>query len=137
MEAWRSFLSAHATVTKRLESELLEEHRMSLPEYSVLVLLVEAPEHRLRMTELAGGVFLSRSGVTRLVDRMQSDGLIERTTCATDLRVTYAQLTERGYARLRECSGTHLRGVRQHVTGKLAPEDLEQLKTLMKRISAE
>jgi DNA-binding MarR family transcriptional regulator len=136
IDAWRSFMRAHAIVTRKLECELLAQHQISLPEYTVLVRLLEAPDRRLRMTDLAEGVFLSRSGMTRLVDRMQSDGLIERTTCATDLRVTYAQLTERGYARLRECSGTHLRGIREHVTGKLGPEDLEQLDTLMTRITA-
>jgi DNA-binding MarR family transcriptional regulator len=137
IDAWRSFLRAHATVTKKLECELLAEHQISLPEYTVLVRLLEAPDRKLRMTDLAEGVFLSRSGMTRLVDRMQTDGLIERATCATDLRVTYAQLTDAGYRRLKACTGTHLRGVRRHVTAKLAPAEVEQLGALMTLISAD
>jgi DNA-binding MarR family transcriptional regulator len=136
IDAWREFTRAHAIATRRIECELLAAHQISLPEYTVLVRLYEAPEHRLRMSDLAEGVFLSRSGMTRLVDRMQTDGLIERAMCETDLRVTYAQLTQPGYARLRECSGTLLRGVRTHVTGKLAPADVAQLGALMSRISA-
>ncbi len=137
IDAWREFMRAHATATRRIECELLAQHQISLPEYTVLVRLFEAPERRLRMSDLAEGVFLSRSGMTRLVDRMQSDGLIERATCATDLRVTYAQLTEPGHARLKECTGTLLRGVHTHVTGKLALVDVEHLNTLMTLITAD
>ena len=135
LRAWRSFLLAHATVTKVLEAELVADHGLSLPEYSVLVTLVEAPDHRLRMTDLAERVLLSRSGMTRLVDRMQKNGLVQRVTCDGDGRVTYAQLTDAGYQRLRECTGTHLRGVREHVTGKLGEAELDRLYTLMNRIA--
>lgn len=136
IDAWRAFMRAHAIVTRKLECELLAQHQISLPEYTVLLRLLEAPDRRLRMTDLAEGVFLSRSGMTRLVDRMQKDGLIDRAICESDLRVTYAQLTDRGYQRLKECSGTHLRGIRQHVTGKLAPAELDQMHALMSRITA-
>ena len=76
--SWRVFLHAHAVVTRRLEAELMEEHTLPLASYDVLVQLVDAPGRRLRMTELAGAVLLSRSGVSRLVDRMQRDGLVSR-----------------------------------------------------------
>ena len=117
-----------------MENELIAKHTLSLPEYGVLVTLVEAPDHTLRMTELADQVLLSRSGLTRLVDRMQRMGLVDRRPCASDARGLNAVLTELGYARLKESSGTHLRGVREHVTGLLSDVELDQLYALMSRL---
>ena len=134
MRAWRAFLRAHSSVTRLLESELIAEHALSLPEYGVLVTLVEAPDHKLRMTELADQVLLSRSGLTRLVDRMQRSGLVDRRPCTSDARGLNAVLTEVGYARLKESSGTHLRGVREHVTGQLSEVELDQLFALMSKL---
>jgi DNA-binding MarR family transcriptional regulator len=134
IRAWRAFLRAHSTITRALENELLAAHSISLPEYAVLLSLVEAPEHRLRMTELADLVLLSRSGLTRLVDRMQADGLVDRFRCPSDARGMHAVLTDRGYQRLKECSGTHLRGVREHVTGQLTDEEIDQLQALMTKL---
>lgn len=134
MRAWRAFLRAHSAVTRVLESELIAQHSLSLPEYGVLVTLVEAPDHQLRMTELADQVLLSRSGLTRLVDRMQRSGLVDRRPCASDARGLNAVLTDLGYARLKESSGTHLRGVREHVTGLLDDGELDQLYALMSKL---
>ena len=108
LSAWRSFLRAHATVIRVLESELVAEQDLSLAAYDVLVQLAEAPERRLRMTELADAVLLSRSGVTRLVDRMESAGLVSRNRVASDGRGIAAQLTDAGLSRLRVASRTHL-----------------------------
>lgn len=135
LKAWRAFLRAHSTITRSLESELMAQHALSLPEYGVLVTLVEAPEHRLRMTELADQVLLSRSGLTRLVDRMQHSGLVERFRCPSDARGTHAVLTDLGYQRLKESAGTHLRGVREHVTGRLSGAELRQLDELMTKLA--
>lgn len=134
MRAWRAFLRAHSSVTRLLESDLIAQHGLSLPEYGVLVTLVEAPDHKLRMTELADQVLLSRSGLTRLVDRMQRSGLVDRRPCTSDARGLNAVLTEVGYARLKESSGTHLRGVREHVTGLLSEVELDQLYALMSKL---
>ena len=82
MLAWRRFLRAHALVTRRLENDLMAEHQLPLACYDVLVQLVEAPDRRLRMTELAERVLLSRSGLTRLVDRLEREGLVRREACA-------------------------------------------------------
>jgi len=76
LAAWRAFLRAHSRVTRQLETDLVGEHGMPLASYDVLVQLVEAADHRLRMTELAERVLLSRSGLTRLVDRMEREGLV-------------------------------------------------------------
>ena len=132
--AWRTFLRAHSTITRQLESELVVAHSLSLPEYGVLVTLVEAPDHRLRMTELADQVLLSRSGLTRLVDRMQQSGLVDRVRCPSDARGTEAALTDLGYQRLKEASGVHLRGVREHVTSRLTDDELDQLSDLMNKL---
>lgn len=135
LRAWRSFLRAHSAVTRSLESDLFAQHALALPEYGVLVTLVEAPDHQLRMTELADQVLLSRSGLTRLVDRMQRDGLVDRLPCPQDARGMNAVLTDLGYARLKQASGTHLRGVRTYVTGLLSEDELDQLHALMSKLA--
>src|SRR5687767_3327298 len=94
LTAWRTFLRAHAQVTRRLEADLVAEHDLSLPTYDVLVQLSEAPDRRLRMTELAERVLLSRSGLTRLVDRLEREGLVHRQACPSDARGTHAVLTD-------------------------------------------
>jgi DNA-binding MarR family transcriptional regulator len=114
LDVWRSFLRAHARVTRALEFELLAAQQLSLASYDVLVQLAEAPEHRLRMTELAEAVLLSRSGVTRLVDRLEKGGLVTRARVDSDGRGVVAILTQAGYDRLRDASGTHLSGVVRH-----------------------
>ena len=134
MLAWRRFLVAHATVIRRLEADLLAEHRMPLASYDVLVQLVEAPEHRLRMTELAQRVLLSRSGLTRLVDRLEREGLVRRDPCDSDARGMFAVITDEGYTRLREATPTHLSGVSRYVVGQLEPEELAQLGRIMTHI---
>jgi DNA-binding MarR family transcriptional regulator len=134
LAAWRLFLRAHSHVTKRLEADLLSEQDLSLASYEVLLHLGEAPERRLKMTELADRVLLSRSGLTRLVDRLSADGLVERASCAGDARVTYAVLTEAGLDRLRTAAPTHLRGVADYVTERLTDEELAQLKELMAKL---
>ncbi|MEU5693693.1 MarR family transcriptional regulator [Actinosynnema sp. NPDC020468] len=111
---WRSFLRAHARLTRILEAELIAEQRLSLAAYDVLVQLAEAPHHRLRMTELADAVLLSRSGVTRLVDRLERAGLVLRERADGDGRGVVAVLTQQGVDRLRVASGTHLTGVARH-----------------------
>ena len=132
--AWRVFLRAHAQITRRLEHELLTEQDLPLASYEVLLHLAEAPGNRLRMTELADRVLLSRSGLTRLVDRLEADGLVTRASCPSDARGTNAVLTEAGRDRLRAAAQTHLRGVAEHVTDRLTPEEVDQLRTLMSKL---
>jgi DNA-binding MarR family transcriptional regulator len=125
--SWRSFLRAHAAVTRKLEADLIAECQLPLAWYDVLVQLVEAPQRRLRMTDLAGAVLISRSGLTRLVDRLVADGLVRREPAADDARGTFAVLTEAGYARLRDATPTHLRGVGGYVIDRISPEQLAAL----------
>lgn len=124
LTAWRSFLRAHATITRVLEAELVAEQDLSLAAYDVLVQLAEAPDRRLRMTELAEAVLLSRSGVTRLVDRMERAGLVARCRVEGDGRGVAAELTDAGLHRLRVASRTHLAGVLRHFVARLDVDDL-------------
>ena len=132
--AWRAFLRAHSTVVRALEAELLAEHDLPLASYDVLVQLSESPDTRLRMTELADRVLLSRSGLTRLADRLEREGLITRQPCPSDARGTLAVLTDAGLERLREAWPTHLRGVEQHVTGRLTSDELVQFGRLLGKL---
>ena len=134
LSTWRTFLRAHATVTRRLEAELVAEHELPLASYDVLVQLSEAPDRRLRMTELADRVLLSRSGLTRLADRLEREGLISRQACPSDARGTLAVLTDAGLARLQAAWPTHRRGVAEHVTGRLTPDEVATLGTLLGKL---
>ncbi len=137
MIAWRSFLKAHSMISRRLEAELMSEEDLPLASYDVLVQLTEAPDRRLRMTGLADAVLLSRSGLTRLVDRLTRDGLVTRQACEDDARGTYAVLTPAGLSRLREASKVHLRGVEEHMTGRLSDSELATLTCLLERLDGE
>ena len=136
LRAWHAFLEAHAVVTRRLEAELAAQANLPLAHYDVLVQLAFAPEGRLRMHELAARVLLSRSGVTRLVDRLESEGLVRRATCASDARGAFASLTDAGLARLRDATPVHLDGVRRHFADLLRPAEIDQLATLLERLAA-
>lgn len=137
LDAWRSFLRAHARVTRVLDAELSAECELPLGSYEVLLHLNEAPDRSLRMTDLADRVLLSRSGLTRLVDRLEKEGLIERRSCPSDLRGTLAVLTDAGYRRLRAAAPIHLRGVREHMVDLLTPEEIKVLAAALGRIAGE
>src|SRR3712207_729935 len=96
--AWRGMLRAHTALVRALEAELEAAHKLPLSHYDVLIYLRSAPGRRLRMAELADSVLLSRSGVTRLVDRLEREGLLVRDACDTDGRGLFAVLTEIGRA---------------------------------------
>ena len=135
LDAWRSFLRAHARVTRLLDAELTAECDLPLGSYEVLLHLNEAPGRTMRMTELADRVLLSRSGLTRLVDRLEGDGLIRRESCPSDARGTNAVLTDLGLERLKEAAPIHLRGVREHVIDVLSPEEIAALADVLGRIA--
>ena len=128
LEAWRTFLQAQRVVLDRLEDELRAEHGMTLSAYDVLVHLYEAPRQRLRMNQLASSVVLTPSGITRLVDRLESAGLVERQMCATERRAIEVVLTPAGRDRFRKAAKTHLRGVAEHFTRYLDDRDAVTLR---------
>lgn len=132
--AWQCFLFAHAAVTKALGAELEAEHGMPLTWYDVLVNLDEAEDNRLRMHELAERVVLSQSGISRLVDRMQQAGLVERVRCDEDARVTWAELTGEGLQALQEAAPTHLAGIKAHFADHLDGAEVEAMISALTRV---
>ncbi|MEA2288625.1 MAG: hypothetical protein QOD55_622, partial [Solirubrobacteraceae bacterium] len=112
LRAWRGMLRIHATLTKALDADLDAAHGLPLSSYEVLMHLYDADEQRMRMSDLAASVILSRSGLTRLVDRLEREGLIERQSCASDARGSFASLTPAGRRKLQAARATHLAGVR-------------------------
>lgn len=133
---WRSFLRAHALVVRRLETDLMDRHGISLAWYDVLARLVEADDRRLRMSELAERVMLSPSGLTRLVDRMVDGGLVRREASESDARGFYAVLTDAGYETLRSATGTHLRGILDYVLSRFTDSELDQIAGYLARLQA-
>lgn len=127
LAAWRGLLRVHSALVKALDAELLAEHDLPLTSYEVLINLQAAPGRRRRMAELAEGVLLSRSGMTRLVDRLERDGLLERDACTEDGRGMFAVLTDKGEELLSRARRTHLDGVRERFLRHFTREELQQL----------
>ena len=127
LAAWRGFLRVHSALVKELDAELDARHGIPLSSYEVLIALADAPEQKLRMAELADKALLSRSGMTRLVDRLEKDGLVLRDGCTDDGRGSYAVLTEKGAAALEEARRTHLGGVRQKFLSQFEEHELRML----------
>lgn len=133
---WRAFVRAQAHVSRRLDEDLRAEHGLSLQEYVALLILVEAPERRLRMGRLAEALTLSKSGATRLIDRLADDGLVARVTCASDLRGAEAELTAAGVSRLRTAAPTHLRGIAEYFLSAIDDDgDLATIERAMRSVS--
>jgi DNA-binding MarR family transcriptional regulator len=135
LAAWRGLLRVHASLTKALDAELMREHELPLSSYEVLLFLADTPGGRLRMSELADGVLLSRSGLTRLVDRMERDGLLRRRRCQDDQRGYFAEITDKGRELFGRARKTHLDGVRERFLSHLSPEEQRELATLWEKVS--
>lgn len=132
---WRAFLRAHAGALRELERELVSETGTPLGWYDVLLQLAEAPGRRLRMAELADKVLLSRSGLTRVIDRLQTEGLVRREPSPDDARGTFTVLTAEGMARLRAAAPTHLAGIRKHWLVHFSDDELRELGRLLDRVA--
>ncbi len=135
MDAWRGFLEAHRRVMDVLEDELRTDQDLPLAWYDVMVQLSEAPERTRRMQDLADAVLLSKSGLTRLVDRMERAGMVVREPCAGDRRGINCRLTGAGMQRLIDASPTHLAGVREHFVDLLEPGEAAILARALGRIA--
>jgi DNA-binding MarR family transcriptional regulator len=123
--SWRAFLVGTTLLMDRLDRDLREQHRISLPEYEILVRLAEADGNRLRMAMLADSVSHSRSRVTHTVSRMETAGLVARDACVSDGRGVEAVLTEQGRAALANAAPTHVAGVRQFLVDLVDEDDFE------------
>lgn len=134
LETWRTFITTHAIVIEQIERELVEAKKLPLSSYDVLLALVEAPNRRLRMHELAQAVVLSRSGLTRLVDRLEREELLRRERSGPDRRATYAVLTLKGFRAFRQAWPVYAQGIATHFTQHLTEEESEILTTALGRV---
>jgi DNA-binding MarR family transcriptional regulator len=137
LRAWRGLLRTHAMLVKRLDAELEAEHGLALTSYEVLLHLNHSDGGKMRMCDVAESVLLSRSGLTRLVDRLERDGLVTRCGDDHDGRSRHAVLTEAGYGKLVEAQRTHLAGVRETFLARLTSEEREQLAAAWGRLAAD
>jgi DNA-binding MarR family transcriptional regulator len=134
LAAWRGLLRVHAALTRELDAELAAAHDLPLSSYEVLVYLHGAPNGRMRMSDLAERVVLSRSGLTRLVDRLERAGMLERRDCPDDARGYFAVITAAGRRAFREARGTHHEGVRRRLLRHLSRDEQVLLAELWERV---
>lgn len=134
-QAWVGLLHAHATLVKQLDTELTTAHGISLSGFEVLWRVAESDHGRLRMTDLAGLVMLSPSGLSRLVDRLEAEGMIERVACPEDGRAINATITDAGRRKLAESQGTHFEGVRRRFLAHFDEAEIDQLAVFWTRFA--
>ena|SRR5581483_1260894 len=134
LEAWRSYLQSHASILRALDAELVAEEGITTRDYEVLLFLSQAPERKLAMSALAERTMLTRSGITRLVDGLVEGGLIERVSCESDARISYAHLTDTGYEKLRNAGCTHIASINRLFLAHFSAEETETLATLLGRL---
>ena len=134
VETYVRLLRAHAATTRRLNSQLVAEHGLTLNDYEVLLHLSRADERRLRRVDLAERILLTPSGITRLLEGLERCGYVERASCPSDARVTYAQLTDHGEAKLRGASETHVEDIHSVFAGRFSAEELGTLRELLERL---
>lgn len=134
LRAWRGLLRAHASMCKALDAELEAEHGLPLTTYEVLMYMHDAPARKMRMCDLADSILLSRSGLTRLIDRLQRDGLVARQSCSSDARGAYAVLTDAGVQTLEAARATHLAGIRRLFLSRFTAQEQELLGNAWERV---
>jgi DNA-binding MarR family transcriptional regulator len=134
LDAWARLLRGHATTTRALSAQLVAEHGLTINDYAALLHLARADDNRLRRVDLAERLTLTASGVTRLLDGLEEAGLVERDTCASDRRVTYAVLTPAGHERLETASESHLAAIRALFEERFSENEIEQLAALLARL---
>ena len=134
LAAWRGLLRAHAELTRTLDAELVRAHDLPLSSYEVLLFLNDSDEGRMRMSELADRVLLSRSGLTRLVDRLERQGLLKRERCASDARGLFAEITDDGRSLFAEARKTHLDGVRRLFLDSFSRDELRSIGALWEKV---
>ncbi|MBM3925656.1 MAG: MarR family transcriptional regulator [SAR202 cluster bacterium] len=134
LSAWQTFLQTHALVVRKLEREMEDLQGTPLTWYDVLLHLKNAPGGRLRMQTLARHVVLTRSGLTRLIDRMEAHGQVRREDCPEDRRGSFAVITPLGLQVQKNCATLHLRGIRNHFTRHLSNSDLDALHAILSKV---
>jgi MarR family 2-MHQ and catechol resistance regulon transcriptional repressor len=128
-------IGAHSALTRELSARLVEAHGLTLSEYEVLFVLARAPGNRMRRIDLSAEVRLSPSGVTRMLERLEKNGLVAKAKGEADARITYAVLTDAGMSKLRACERDHFVAVERMLREHLADDELASLAELLGRFS--
>jgi DNA-binding MarR family transcriptional regulator len=136
VRAWTRLLRAYVSTTRSLSAELLEGHGLTLNDYEALLVLSRADEGRLKRVELARSLMLTPSGITRLLEGLEDAGLVERASCETDLRVTYAQLTDAGREKLEAASNDHVASIRALLEQHLAHDEIDAIAEILGKLPA-
>ncbi len=134
IDAWVRLLRGHAAARRKLSAELHSVHRLTVNDYETLLLLSRSEENALRRVDLAEALQLTASGVTRLLDGLEEHGLVEKATCSSDARVTYAKLTKAGREKLRRASSSHIAGVQALFEERYTSKELVTLAELLGRL---
>ena len=134
LTGWVTFLRAHAAITREMSAQLQREHGLTLHDYEVLLHLSRAEGLMMRRVDLAQSVLLTASGITRLLEGLERAGFVEKATCQSDARVSYAKLTDDGRAKLRAAAVTHYRGVDELFTSRYSGSELETFAQLLARL---
>jgi DNA-binding MarR family transcriptional regulator len=134
LTAWVRLLRGHSATRRTLDASLQAEHGLTVTAYEAMLMLARAKEKLLRRVDLAEGLGLTASGVTRLLDGLEADGFVTKATCESDARATYAVLTDEGRAKFDEASRSHIVAVRDLFEELYTPEELETLAALLRRL---
>lgn len=134
-DAFGALLGAHATLTRELSATLLASHGLTINDYGCLLLLSRADEYGMRRIDLANDLQLSPSGITRLLDRLEEQGLVAKGECESDARVSYALLTDAGQAKLREAAPGHVEDIERRLSAVLSDDEIATLNELLGRLS--
>lgn len=134
MLAWGAFLRGHAALTRTLNAQLVAEHGLTINDYEVLLRLSKAPDCQMKRVDLSRSLLLTPSGITRLLDGLQEAGWVEKASCPSDARVTYAVLTDAGSTKLREAASSHHADVERHFGSRYGDAELEALAELLGRL---
>jgi DNA-binding MarR family transcriptional regulator len=134
LEPWVRFLRAHAAITRQLSARLEAQHGLTLSDYDVLVQLYFAPTRALRRVDLARTVLLTASGITRLLDGLERSGWVEKKSCDSDARVSYAALTDAGCAKFEEAYGSHRSDIEELFGSNFSEAEHKQLGELLGRL---
>ncbi len=134
LETWVRFLRAHAAITRQLSARLEAQHGLTLSDYDVLVQLYFAPEQALRRVDLARTVLLTASGITRLLDGLERSGWVEKRSCKTDARVSYAVLTTAGIAKFEETQASHRADIEELFSSNFTGTEGKKLGELLGRL---
>src|SRR5215510_630984 len=134
VRAWTRLVRAYVLTTRELSAELQESHGLTINDFEALLVLAQAEDGRMKRVELARSLLLTPSGITRLLRGLEDAGFVERATCVTNLRVTYAQLTPAGREKLQAAAAAHRASIRELLEEHFEPEELESIAEILDKL---